>query len=1016
MSTRANRPRERSIKAPIATAIALTAATLTLPAARAAPAKHAAESQPSPRPAQLHKEATVLQAREDRVVAKLPNRMVVLAQRVPTAPVVSAQVWIKTGSIYEQEHVGAGLSHYLEHLLAGGSTTNRTEAENNAILGRIGAQMNAATGLDNVRYYINTTAEHATTAIELLSDWMQRSKISEREFQRERDVIRREFSMGQGDPGRIFWKLTQQARYQRHPARHPTIGYLERFKQVTREEIQDFYRRMYVPNNMVFVVTGDVDPTEMVNEVTRRWHDVPTGELPDLSFPEEPTIDSPRSVTGRADIQQPRLRLAWPGTTLGGEHDYALDLLGVVLGEGESSRLKQRVRDQKQLVSTIDAYNASFHWGKGFFGVDANVAAFSIDDEGGEDEITDARIQRVKQAVLDEVKAIRADGVSKTELARAQRMVIADVVKSNQGVQRIGSRMARDTIAMSDPDYLAKYAERIKQVTAGQLQTAAEELLTRDRLITVKLLPATEAHPVTDLSEPDSADDDPASETAQANATDDARSVTLDNTRLLDELAANLRNDEGAERTFEVGKPKDYALDNGLRLIVQRSTVVPAVSMNMYWLGGLLGDEPGQEGLANAMARMMPRGTQQYSADELATQIESLGANLTAGAGNNTTYVQASALEEDWQRVMGLMADVVLRPTFPKDEWARMKPRIRAAIDRQTDSWSGELRTHFRETYFPGHPWSQTPKGRSSVIENLTPEDLAKHHRSHLAAGRLVLAVVGDVDPEAVKARVQALFQEMPTKAGASFNPPTPQMPNPKLVQKATDKPVAAAQIGFGPGLKRNSASYPAMRVLANVLSDFPSGWLEAQLRGEGGGLAYAVGAYVQTGMVPGYFTVLFNSSPEATPQALRKTMATIRRVQQTTVSEGDLQRAKAKTLTSEFLGRQTNSQRATNMALDELYGVRDPQGERFIEQVKSVDAKTIKRVANRYLHNPVAVVLSQTAIERARLESAMNGEAATQPADDPEPNAATQPTGAGSSDTAPAATAREGTEESGDQ
>jgi len=216
---------------------------------------------------------TVLDQRQDRLIVTLPNRLIIAAQRVPAAPVVSVQAWVKTGSIYEQEHVGAGLSHFLEHLVSGGTTENRTEARSNALLGRIGAQTNAATSLDNVWYYINTTSEHTDTAIDLLSDWLQHNLVLESEYTRERDVIRSEFKMGDADPGRIFWKLTQRARYDAHPARHPTIGYLDEFLTISRDEIHDFYKRMYVPNNTVFVVAGDIDPRKVVDQVARRWKD-----------------------------------------------------------------------------------------------------------------------------------------------------------------------------------------------------------------------------------------------------------------------------------------------------------------------------------------------------------------------------------------------------------------------------------------------------------------------------------------------------------------------------------------------------------------------------------------------------------------------------------------------------------------------------------------------------------------------------------------------------------------------
>jgi zinc protease len=179
-------------------------------------------------------------------------------------------------------------------------------------------------------------------------------------------------------------------------------------------------------------------------------------------------------------------------------------------------------------------------------------------------------------------------------------------------------------------------------------------------------------------------------------------------------------------------------------------------------------------------------------------------------------------------------------------------------------------------------------------------------------------------------------------------------------------------------------------------MSDFPGGWLERQLRGSGQGLAYAVGAGMQTGMVPGYFAVLFNSSPETTPAALQKAMQVVQRAKDETINEADLQRAQAKTLTSEFLSRQSNPQRAMNMALDELYGVRDPQGTQFLDHVKNVDAQMLQDVATRYLHNPVVVIISHKDIPQQSLQAAMNGESLeavngeSQPADSKA--AATQP------------------------
>ncbi|MFW6059694.1 MAG: M16 family metallopeptidase [Phycisphaeraceae bacterium] len=911
-------------------------------------------------------EYTTLHQRSDRLIVELPNRMIVIAQRIPAAPVASAQVWVETGSIYEQQHNGAGLSHFLEHLVSGGTTSTRTEQESNAILGRIGAQTNAATSLDTVRYYINTTAEHTPAAVDLLSDWMQNSEIPQEEFERERQVIQREFSMGEGDPRRIFWKLTQQARYEAHPARHPTIGYLDEFMRITRDDIYDFYKTMYVPNNMVFVITGDIEPQETVEQVASLWKDVPAGDLPELSFPEEPRIDNPRALEGRADIQRPRLRLAWPGTQLAGEGDYALDLLGMILGQGETARLKQTVRDQQQLVTSIDAYNLSFSWGEGFFGVDAEVRT---DGEG------DDHIERVHSAILEQVKKLHEEPVSEAELKRAKRNVLANVLGGSQSAQAVASRLARDTIGMRDPDYLDKYAQRIQSVTAEQLQHAAQRFLQGDRLITIRLLPleGQQPEPLTRPEAPDNTDDLP------------REPVHIDNAAKLDDMRTHLAESDATSEAVEVDEPVQFTLDNGLRVIVQRSTVVPAVAMQIYWKGGLLGETPGQEGVANAMATMLRRGTENYTADELARAVEDLGASLGASAGNNTTYARADALSEDWPRVLELLGEIVLRPTFPEDEWQRIQPRLLAAIDRQTDSWFGELSKSFRETYFGEHPWSQTPLGRTEVVQALTPEALRDYHAQQLGAQDAVLAVVGDVQPDEVRKQVEQVFGEMPGERPRAFDAESPSPADIELHQAQTQKPVTAVMIGFGPTVDRAHDDYAALAVLSRVFSNFPSGWLERELRGREGGLAYAAWAQHVTGLVPGYFSIAFNTSPDSAAEALDRTMRLVERARAGEIDDEMLARAKAKVLSNEFLGRQSNGDRATGAALDELYGAGDLEGEQFRRTVQALTVADVQAAARRYLNDPVAVVLSQQSIEEDTLHAALDGEeasSATQPAE----------------------------------
>ena len=925
----------------------------------------------------------VLEASDDRVVAVLPNRMVILAQRLPVAPVMSAQVWVETGSIYEQEHVGAGLSHFLEHLLSGGTTTTRTEAESNAILGEIGGQVNAATGLDTARYYINAPAEHAVTAVDLLSDWVRHNAITPAEFAREREVIRSEFAMGRGDPRRVFWKLTQQARYADlpgHPARHPTIGYLVEFNTITREEIVDFYRRMYVPNNMVFVVTGDIDPRRMIDEVARRWHDAEPGDLPDLAMPvasgaqaaQSPDAPNPapdaRTLTARAAINQPRARLAFPGTRLAGEHDYALDLLGVILGQGESSRLVRDLRDQRGLVTSVAAYNLSFSWGEGFFGIDFQPAAFDVEIATPVESVHwQRRIEVVRDAVLKQLQRLRDEPVSDTELARAKRKSMARIVSSGQSAFDLGSRLARDTLGMHDPDYLLEYEKAIRGLTADDLRAAAQAILQEDELIRVTLLPLEAGEEPTPLTRPDEP-------TADELAGVERERVTLDNAAMIDDVTAALRG--GDDRApIVVDDPVMFTLDNGLRLIVQRSTAVPAAAVRVYWKGGLLADPPDRQGVANAAAEMLTRGTRRYTAAELAETIDNLGASLTTAAGNNTAYVNAFALTEDVPRVIDLVAEVMLRPTFPADEWERTRPRLLAAIDRQRDAWFGELNHAFRQRYYAGHPWSTTPLGVRDVVAALTPADLEAHHASHLSAKDTVIAVVGDVEPEAVRDRVARALADLPASAEQPFEAAAPGDRPAGVTQVATDKPLAAVYVGLGPGVARDHDDYPGLRVLTTVLSDFPGGWLERALRGEGKGIAYAVSAWSQTGLVPGHQAVVFNTRPDTAVEGLAEAFAVLNRARSGEFTDADLHRARTKLIAGEARNRQTNAGRATDYALDTLYGVPEPLSDADLDRLAAVDLEELQRIAAAHLTDPLTVVLTSTPFDADAIAGAIADE-----------------------------------------
>jgi len=249
--------------------------------------------------------------------------------------------------------------------------------------------------------------------------------------------------------------------------------------------------------------------------------------------------------------------------------------------------------------------------------------------------------------------------------------------------------------------------------------------------------------------------------------------------------------------------------------------------------------------------------------------------------------------------------------------------------------------------------------------------------------------VVGDFDPDAMTERIEAQFGSMPASTGAGLAPPTPagRPDGRKIIE--TSKPMAAVQMGFGPVPRRDHPDFIPMEVLTKVVSNFPSGWLQRALRGEGQGLVYAAWGYQRTGVVPGYWTIAFNTAPAQAERAIDESLRLVQRLRAEPVDDATLQRARSATLVSEMLGRQSYGQQAQRLALDELYGLGYEHADRFADAVRDVTAADVRAMAEKYLSDqPLILIMSDEPID------ASGGEAGEE-----EPEESTSAPAAGAAD-----------------
>jgi len=269
-----------------------------------------------------------------------------------SSEVVSVQVWVKTGSIHENSLLGSGLSHYLEHMLFKGTGRRDGKAISREVHS-MGGAFNAYTTFDRTVYYIDAPSTAFSGAVDVLADMVLHSTLPEAEVERERDVILREIDMGMDDPDRQLSQALFRTAYQRHPYREPVIGHRSLFEKVSRQELYDYYKARYVPNNLVVSIVGAVEPEVCRKVVESHFSGTSRGRLAPVLIDQEPVQLSARREAIVGDYNIFRGGIGFKVPHLSDSDSPFLDALALALGGGESSLLWERLRNQQKLFRTI---------------------------------------------------------------------------------------------------------------------------------------------------------------------------------------------------------------------------------------------------------------------------------------------------------------------------------------------------------------------------------------------------------------------------------------------------------------------------------------------------------------------------------------------------------------------------------------------------------------------------------------------------------------------------------------
>jgi zinc protease len=820
---------------------------------------------------------------------QLANGLNVLVQPDFTAPVVSIQFWCATGSIHEGAWLGAGMSHLLEHLMFKGTPT-RGNSRLAQEIQDLGGHLNAYTSFDRTVYHVDLPSDHTNAALEILADAIFNSTLPPEEYDKEMEVIRREFAMGRDNPDSELGRLIFQTAFTRHPYRHPVIGYLDLFNQIGRDDVAAYYHERYAPQNLTLIVCGAVQPDAIFTRAAELLEKYPRRRLPEIYIPGEPRQESRRELRQPFVTQLSRVAIVFPIGGLSDADTPALDLLATLLGGGRSSRLNQDCVEKLGLAEQIEAF-AYAPPGHGLWGVEARCAP--------------EKEKALFEEIVRQLQALLQDPPAADELERAKRQSLLHQVHSQKTMSGKAAALGRGWLFQRNPHFSARYHEQVQAVTPEEILNVARRYFHSERENLVSLVPRTE--------------------TAAP-----APSAPLPNAR---------------------PSPQPVASSFPDRTLYLPQHNLPLLSLRAVFPGGLPTEPVGKSGLGRLAAHLLVKGTRRRNAEQLARDVEQLGGALHSDAGNNSATLSLELLSPDWKAGFGLFLEMLAESAPTEAELQIEKRKQLSLLQAEQDYPMAAARDLVRAALYPGHAYGGKVFGTVESIEAITLKDIASYQASRLLTQEMVFAVTGPIAPaewsELIGKAAATLAPRDPAPAAKN---PLPLLTSPIRLEKKVDKEQAVMHLAFA----TVPATHPdqiGLAILDEALSDLGSR-LFIRIREELG-LAYFVGTSQFLGLEAGHFFFYLGTDPAKRHEIETVLLSEVALLAEKGLSVEEFSRARAKMESQDKLEQQNPSQITYAAALDELFGLGYGYGDVRRARTASITLDEVNAIARRYFSVP---------------------------------------------------------------
>lgn len=805
----------------------------------------------------------------------LDNGLTILVRPTHNVPKVSTQLWYNVGS--KDEKTGEkGIAHLIEHMIFKG-TKKLSESDINMITQKLSGTCNAFTSYDYTGYLFDFPSHHWTEALVIMADCMRNCTFKQELLNSEMKAVIQELKMYRDNyPSSLSEHLISTI-FNDHPYHFPIIGFKQDLWNLKHDDLMSFYNKHYYPNNATLVVVGDVQPETVFSLAQDSFGAIPAN----YSYKKEIFYHSmdlvATTTTLYRDVSNSQVSLAFVVPGARKKQDYQLNVLSWILGSGKNSRLQNKIVDELQLATQLESFVYDlFDYGLFFIYFQPKDAQ---------------NIDKIISIINEEIELIIKDGLTKEEIIRATKQVETNYVDLLEDNQKQAYTIGQAFLATGDENYLFTYLDHPIEDLAPQLIHLLTNYFKPCLMHRGNLFPLDEKdkHLWVEFQQKSDQEDN----------------------KILSQISRETQVEEGVQvrsivvkesAAFDFPKAKSFTLPNGLTILYYHNPNIPKIDLILDFKSKSYYDPQDLQGLLNITSSMLDEGTKNYSATQLADQIESRGMNFESRPGS----ISMSLLRNDFKKALEILNEVVTNATFPQEGLEKVRDQIQTELHNFWDSPSKFIGYLARKEIYQNHPYSKFWLGTKESLDKISRDTLCDAYRNYSTPHQTVLSLVGDLHEIDVQNIVTEIFKDWKGPEVSLIDFPIVQTAKPHLVSYFINRDQVVLAFA-GLSINRYHPDFDKLLLFDQIFTGGVLGTMSSrlfQLR-EQSGLFYTIGGSLlsNTDEQPGIVFIRTIVSGDRLEEAERRIIETIDTSTATISDEEyeDAQNAIAHTLIDNF-------------------------------------------------------------------------------------------------------------------